>query len=80
MRKEYTKQACENYIDKHVNEFKGEMTTLEEGCLGLGLIVLHGAIDKYIVIIKEKFLTSWTSTHVISRYRKMPKKYQLLIL
>ena len=75
----YSLDSCEKLIGKYVNEFKGEMVILEEGCLGLGTILLHGAKGKKTVIIKEVYVNNWSSTHTIRKYNSMPKKYLELL-
>jgi len=70
---------CEILIDKYVNEYKGTATTLDEGVLGLGKVILHSAKGKKTIIINEVYLNSQSSYHTIRRYNKMPKKYKLLI-
>lgn len=72
-------KTCEKLIDRYVNEFNGECTTLREGVLGLGTILLHGASGKKTVLIKEVFLNSWSSGHTIRKYNKIPKKYEQLL-
>ncbi len=74
----YKLSTCEELIDKYVNEFNGECTTLEEGCLGLGLVLLHNAKGKKTILIKEFYLNSQSSGHTIRMYNKMPKKYAIL--
>ena len=73
--KHYTLTACENLIDRYVNENGGQATTLEEGVLGLGTILLHSAEGKKTIVIREVYETAWSSTHTIRLYNKMPKKY-----
>ncbi len=74
----YSLKSCETLIDKYINEYKGQITQLEEGILGLGMLMLHDAEGKKTIIIKEVFVNSWTSTHSIRMYNKMPKKYNKL--
>jgi hypothetical protein len=74
-KKTYDLRSCEELIDKYVNTYKGECEVIEEGCLGLGKILLHGAEGKKSIIITEIFVNSWTSTHTIRMYNKLPKKY-----
>jgi hypothetical protein len=76
--KTYTLKSCENLIDRYVNEYNGECTVIEEGVLGLGVILLHGAEGRKTIVINEIFVTSWTSTHKIRMYNKLPKKYENL--
>ena len=75
----YTLKTCQDLIDRYVNEYNGECTTLEEGCLGLGAVLLHNAEGKKSIIIKEVYLNDWSSTHTIRKYNKLPKKYKQLI-
>lgn len=77
--KTYTLQACENYINKYVNEYGGELTIIEEGCLGLGNLILHSAKGKKSIVIKEVFVNTWVSTHTVKMYNKLPKKYAKLL-
>ena len=37
----YSLNACESLIDRYVSDYNGEITTVEEGVLGLGTIVLR---------------------------------------
>lgn len=71
---------CEMLIDKYINEYGGECTILNEGCLGLGTVLLHSAKNKKTILIKEVFLNEWSSGHTIRMYNKMPKKYKHKIL
>jgi len=74
----HTLQSCENLIHRYVNKLGGEIITIKEGGLGLGITLLHGK-GKYTILIKEFYITTWTSGHKVTRYRKTPKKYQILI-
>lgn len=75
----YSLSDCQDLIDKYVHELNGTATTIEEGCLGLGTIVLHDAPKKKTIIIREVFLNSWSSGHTIRMYNKTPKKYEQLL-
>jgi len=75
----YTLKSCEELIDKYVNQYNGKLTIIEEGCLGLGLLVLHSAKGKKTIVIREVYVNPWNSTHTIRRYNKIPKKYNNLI-
>jgi len=68
--------SCENLIDRYVNEFNGQVAVIEEGCLGLGKLLLHSAIGKKTIIITEYFLNEWSSGHKVRMYNKIPKKYE----
>lgn len=72
----YTLQACEDFIDKYVNEYKGQVVTLREGCLGLGEVVLYNAEGKKSVVIKEVYLNDWNCGHTVRKYNVMPKRIQ----
>lgn len=50
--KYYTLDACEKLIDKYVNEKGGSISTIDEGCLGLGTLVLYGAENLKTIVIK----------------------------
>ena len=71
--------ACEGLIDMYVNNYGGQATTIEEGVLGLGKVVLHNAEGKKAVVITEKYLNANASYHTIRKYNKLPKKYKELI-
>ena len=77
--KSYKLSDCEKLIDRYVNEFKGQATEIEEGCLGLGTLLLHDAKGKKAVLIQEFYVNAWSSGHKIRLYNKLPKKYQKLI-
>jgi len=70
----YSLKDCEKLIDKYI-ERDGEIRTIEEGCLGLGVVVLEAPNYK-TVVIKEFYINEWTSGHKIRMYNKTPKKYQ----
>ena len=74
--KNYSLSYCESLIDRYVNEYGGQVTTLEEGCLGLGKLILHDAPGMKSYVITEYFITSWTSGHKVRGYNKLPKKYE----
>lgn len=73
----YTLSACEDVMNKYY-EAGGEVITLEEGVLGLGLVVCFGDGLK-TCIIQERYLNEWSSGHTIRFYNKMPKKYATMI-
>ena len=75
----YSLEECENLIARYVNEYQGECDIVEEGVLGLGTIVLHGAKGKKSIIIKEFYLNEWSSGHSIRMYNVLPKKYKILV-
>lgn len=59
------------YIEKG-----GQCTTIEEGVLGFGTIVLHSAPNLKSIVIREYYLNPWSSGHTIKSYKVLPKKYQ----
>ena len=82
--KNYTLNACEGFIDRFINEFNGEMLQIEEGSLGLGTLILYNGHNKQgnpiqSVLIKEYYISAWSSGHTVTQYKKVPKKYQALI-
>ena len=79
MNNNYSLQSCESLINKYVNEYGGEVATIEDGCLGLGTLLLHGAKGKKTILIKEFFINSWNSGHTIKMFNKMPKKYETIL-
>jgi hypothetical protein len=72
----YTLSACEKLISFYA-EIGGTIETIEEGCLGLGLIICT-AEGKKTAVIQEHYLNEWSSTHTIRLYDKTPKKYQFV--
>lgn len=77
--KNYTLKSCEDLITKYVNELGGECLVINEGVLGLGTILLHGAKGKKSILIKEIYVNAWQSTHTIRKFNKLPKKYSNLL-
>jgi len=72
----YSLSVCEDLIQKYVNKYGGECTELKEGILGLGTTLLHGGKGRKTIVIQEKYVNCWTSTHTITMYNKMPEKYK----
>jgi len=67
-------------VDKLINDYienGGDAHQFAEGCLGSGNWVLSGLYYKFV--IKEIFISSWSSSHTITKYRKLPKEYQSII-
>lgn len=75
--KNYSLASCEKLINWYLAK-GGQLTQIEEGCLGLGHIVLHGASGLKTIIIKEFFINEWNSGHNVRMYKSMPKKYHRL--
>jgi hypothetical protein len=69
----YTLEACEQLIQRYIDA-GGEAETVTEGCLGLGVVVLR-AKGKKTAVIREVYLSAWSSGHTIRLYNKEPKKY-----
>lgn len=71
-------QQCESLMTNAA--IKGlEVTTIEEGCLGLGKVVIDGGTEYKSYVITEVFLNEWSSDHKIRKYNKLPKKYKQAI-
>ena len=77
--KNYRLQDCESLIERYVNDLGGDILTIDEGCLGLGTILLYGAPGKKAILIKEYYINAWSSGHDIRMFNKLPKKYETLI-
>lgn len=76
-RKLYALSACESLIQQYL-ENGGDVTTLQEGVLGLGLVLCHGDGLK-TAVITEIPLNCWESAHSIRMYNTMPKKYEKML-
>ena len=75
----YTIRATQELIDKYV-EKGGEMLTIDEGCLGVGNVILFDTNDKLkSFVIKEVYLNEWNSAQSIRCYNKLPDKYVQMI-
>jgi len=77
--KDYSLKQCEDLISRYVNERSGAITQIEDGCLGLGFLILHDAPKTKTIIIKEYYINAWCSGHKVTMYNEIPKKYQELI-
>ena len=75
----YTLETCKNLIEKYANQHGGEITTVREGVLGLGTVVLHRAEGKKTYVINEVYVNAWVSAYTVRSYNKIPKKYEKLI-
>lgn len=73
----YTLESVNNLINNYVNK-NGEVLEVIEGVLGHGITICYGDGLKSSVI-KEVFVNSWSSTHTIIMYNKLPKKYEKMI-
>lgn len=72
-------QGAENLIRNYRNA-GGEAFTIEDGCLGLGVVVLtdFGTAGLRAFVIEEVYLNEWSSGHILKIYEdgKLPAKYQ----
>lgn len=75
--KTYDLNFCELLMQVYA-ENGGEVVTLQEGCLGLGLVICYGYGLK-TAVITEKYVNCWTSTHTIDVYTEMPEKYKTML-
>ena len=69
----YSCEAVQNLIERYI-EKGGEITTISEGVLGYGTIILTGEGLKSTVI-QEFAINSWCSGHKIRMYNTLPKKW-----
>lgn len=73
----YTCSAVERLM-RIYNEKGGEITEIEEGTLGYGLLIMHGDGLK-TTVVREVYLNEWSSAHTIRKYKKCPKKYMKML-
>lgn len=73
MMKNYSWQEVEKLIKRYIDK-GGSAIQLREGVLGSGDWILTSD-TLYSFVIKEIFVTSWTSSHTVRRYKTLPKKY-----
>lgn len=73
----YTLEACHGLMGRYMDR-GGEVKTIEEGCLGLGVVICYGPGLK-TTIIREIYLNAWSSGHTIRKYNKTPAKYRKYI-
>jgi len=59
------------------NDRNGEIFQFNEGVLGSGDWILTGL--KYSFVIKETYISAWSSGHKITKYKTLPKKYQFIL-
>ena len=75
----FTIRFAQDLIDKYV-EKGGEMLTIDEGCLGVGNVILFDMTGKLkSFVIKEVYLNEWNSAQSIRGYNKLPDKYVQMI-
>jgi hypothetical protein len=69
-------KVCESTIARYVDA-GGSVTTIKEGVLGLGTVLLHSGGDLLkTIVIREVYLNEWNSGHTMRFYNKLPKKYE----
>jgi hypothetical protein len=73
MKSYYSLSACEELISRYVDR-DGEIITLNEGGVGLGLVLCLAEGCK-TAVIQEVYLNEWSSAHTIRLYNSTPKKY-----
>lgn len=77
MKKNYSLTSLQYLIDEYIRN-GGDVYTLQEGTLGLGLTVC--VCDGYkSAVIREYPINTWTSGHTCRMYNKLPGKYQRMI-
>ena len=76
-KKRATVSEIDAIIETYINH-GGDAVTIREGVLGHGFMIIHAPGLKS-VIVKERYLNCWSSTHQISFWNKMPKKYQAML-
>lgn len=59
----------------------GDVITLDEGCLGFGIVAfVNNGLKLKEFILEEYYLTAWSSGHRLKVYpRGLPKKYLKMI-
>jgi hypothetical protein len=73
----YSLSQCEKLISQYL-ELDGHVVTLEEGVLGLGVVICF-AEGYQTAVIQEIYLNEWSSAHKVRRYNRTPKKYLALL-
>jgi hypothetical protein len=76
--KHYTLSAVEDLINRYVERGGEVVIEIVTGSLGYGTTICFGDGLK-TAVIQEHFENAWNSTHTITMYKKMPKKYQLML-
>lgn len=78
MRGERTLSQCNKLIQQYHDRPNGCVQVLEEGVLGLGIVLCYG-VGLKTTVITEKYVNPWQSTHTVRMYNKTPKKYLKII-
>ena len=76
--KHYRLSAVEDLINRYVERGGEVAIEIVEGSLGYGTTICFGDGLK-TAVIQERFENSQSSTHTITMYNKMPKKYKLIL-
>ena len=76
--KHYRLSAVEDLINRYVERGGEVAIEIVEGSLGYGTTICFGDGLK-TAVIQEHFENSQSSTHTITMYNKMPKKYKLIL-
>jgi hypothetical protein len=76
--KHYTLSAVEDLINRYVERGGEVAIEIITGNLGYGTTICFGDGLK-TAVIQERFQNEWSSTHTITMYNKLPKKYQLML-
>jgi hypothetical protein len=77
--KHYTLSAVEDLINRYVERGGEVAIEIITGSLGYGTTICFGDGLK-TAVIQERFQNEWSSTHTITMYNKLPKKYQLMLI
>lgn len=76
--KYYNLESLENLIQRYADK-GGEVVQFEEGCLGLGTVILrNNGLPLKEYVIKERYYSAYSSVHTCTTYtrrRPLPKKY-----
>ena len=75
----FSLKYCEDIIERYLNDYEGEVLTIDEGGVGLGTLLLHSGVGAKTILITEVYLNCWSSTHKVRMYNSIPKKYEKLI-
>lgn len=76
--KHYRLSAVEDLINRYVERGGEVAIEIVQGSLGYGTTICFGDGLK-TAVIQERFENSQSSTHTITMYNKLPKKYQLML-
>lgn len=74
----YTCKAIESLEKQYTQKDGYVIYTLDEGCLGYGLMVMTAPGFK-TAIVTETALNEWSSAHKVRFYDKCPEKYAKMV-